>query len=71
VEQRDALEVFSVAESDVFSFGLILSELIDNLSVFPKRLSEQAVQMAFVLSKWELDIPNSVLLAKQWLICDC
>jgi serine/threonine protein kinase len=67
----ERFEDVSVPESDVFSFGLILYELIVGHRAFPKSLSAQAVGRILVVGEWEPDIPEFVLAWTKDLLCDC
>jgi serine/threonine protein kinase len=60
-----------VSESDVFSFGLILYELIVGKPAFPRSMGENGVAKALILGVWKPNIPKSVLPDMEKLICDC
>jgi serine/threonine protein kinase len=58
-------------ESDVFSFGLILYELIVGKPAIPETLGPYKVGKMLVMEGWEPDIPNFVLPQTKDLIMDC
>jgi serine/threonine protein kinase len=58
-------------ENDIFSFGLILYELIVGQPAFPKRMTPENVAGALIRGDWEPKIPDSVLPRTKELICDC
>jgi serine/threonine protein kinase len=58
-------------ENDVFSFGLILYELIVGEPVFSKSLSQEKIAGMMVRDSWRLNIPTSVLPDPAELIRDC
>jgi serine/threonine protein kinase len=60
-----------VPENDVFSFGLILYELIVGEAVFPRSMTLVAIMSALAKGNWELRIPDCVLPKTRKLICDC
>jgi serine/threonine protein kinase len=61
----------TVRESDVFSFGLILYEIIVGRAVFPRDASAGGI-MGEVLEKgWKPDIPESLFPETRELISDC
>jgi serine/threonine protein kinase len=61
----------TVPESDVFSFGMILYELIVGHPIFPKRMTLHQVGRALVVDDWHPTIPDSVLPVAAELIRDC
>jgi serine/threonine-protein kinase CTR1 len=58
-------------ESDVFSFGLIVYELVAQKPAFPTDLSQLAVAKRLVVDNERPTIPAFVLPAVQRLICKC
>jgi serine/threonine protein kinase len=58
-------------ESDVFSFGLILYELVVGSPAFSKNLSQITVVKLLVVDNVRPDIPESVLPSTKSLICKC
>jgi serine/threonine protein kinase len=58
-------------ESDVFSFGLILSEMLVGKPAFPRNSSPLALMNAIVHKKVRPAIPKFVLPDAAQLICDC
>jgi serine/threonine protein kinase len=58
-------------ESDVFSFGMILYELIIGRSAFPKCMTVSQMALALVIEKWCPTIPDNVTPATADLIRDC
>jgi serine/threonine protein kinase len=58
-------------ESDVFSFGLILYELVTHQPAFPKKLTQWAVAKLLVVDNERPTIPAFVLPAVQRLIRKC
>jgi serine/threonine-protein kinase len=60
-----------VMESDVFSFGMILYELIVGHPIFPKSMSVYHVARGLVQEDWHPDIPDDVIPEAADLIRDC
>jgi serine/threonine protein kinase len=58
-------------KSDVFSFALILYEILVNKSGFSKNLTGYNVMKTIVRDKNRSEIPNFVLLDMRRLIVDC
>jgi serine/threonine protein kinase len=58
-------------ENDVFSFGLILYELIVGKPAIPKTMDPHKVGKMLVMEDWKPDIPNFVLPQTKELILDC
>jgi serine/threonine protein kinase len=57
--------------NDVFSFSLIVYELIVGKPAFSKGMNANEVAGVMVKEKWQLDIPDSVLPETAELIHDC
>jgi TPR repeat protein len=69
-----ALECFNddaCAESDVFSFGMILYELVVGHPIFRKTMTIPQILKALVLNDWKVDIPKWVTPEARELIQDC
>jgi TPR repeat protein len=58
-------------ESDVFSFGMILYELIIGRAIFSRRETPFYVALALFNKDWKPDIPESVIPEAAELIRDC
>jgi serine/threonine protein kinase len=58
-------------ESDIFSFGLILYELVVGSPAVPKNLSQLTVVKLLVVDNARPDIPEFVLPSTKSLICKC
>jgi serine/threonine protein kinase len=58
-------------ESDVFSFALILYELVVGKPPFPKSLKQQVAAKLLIVDDARPDIPDFVLPEVAKLICDC
>jgi serine/threonine protein kinase len=58
-------------ESDVFSFGMIVYELIVGRAVFLENRYPYKVPVALVLKDWRPDIPDTVVPVTKKLIRDC
>jgi serine/threonine protein kinase len=67
----ECYENIIVPENDIFSFGLILYELMVGEPVFPKSMIHQDVMGKLVLGNWEPNIPSSVHPRTRDLIRDC
>jgi serine/threonine protein kinase len=61
----------TVPENDVFSFGMILDELILGRSAFQKEIGPLTVACALVQNDWCPDIPDTVVPVTNELIQDC
>jgi serine/threonine protein kinase len=60
-----------IPESDVFSFGLILYELIVGRAVFPRDLAAGGIMGEVLAEGWKPDIPESLFPETRELISDC
>jgi serine/threonine protein kinase len=64
-------ESIVVPESDVFSFGMILYELVVGHPAFAARLDQERVAGAMVLQPFHPDIPDNLWPKTRALISDC
>jgi serine/threonine protein kinase len=60
-----------VPENDIFSFGLILYEVIVGKPVFSRDMDFEEIAGALVLRQYRPEIPKWVLPKTAELICDC
>jgi serine/threonine protein kinase len=58
-------------ENDVFSFGMILYELVVGKPVLEESMSGQKAFKCLVSKQWKLNFPDFVLPEAKQLICDC
>jgi hypothetical protein len=59
------------ATSDVFSFGLLLYELIVGKPCFPSHWKREAILKCVTVDKWRPDIPEWIAPCVGELIADC
>jgi serine/threonine protein kinase len=74
ISRYSAPEIYynmTVAENDVFSFGMILYELVIGRTAFSKRMTVSQMALALVMKDWRPDIPRNVMPATANLIQDC
>jgi serine/threonine protein kinase len=67
----ECYENIIVPENDIFSFGLILYELIVGKPVFPKSMGFREIMGKLILRKYRPEIPKWVLPVTAELIRDC
>jgi serine/threonine protein kinase len=58
-------------ENDIFSFGLILYEIIFGNPVFPRSMTPNEVAWVVVITSWDVEIPNCILPETAELIRAC
>jgi serine/threonine protein kinase len=57
--------------NDVFSFGMILYELVVGHPMYPKTMDSMVITGKMIQEDWQPQIPNCVLPETGKLICDC
>jgi serine/threonine protein kinase len=57
--------------NDVFSFGMILYELVVGQPLYPKSMNSLAIMKEITRKKWKAKVPDFVLPETGKLICDC